>query len=47
MRDSIAGGVLGSYLGLHTTLWIGAVGFATSLLPILLSPVPRLRSLPD
>jgi predicted MFS family arabinose efflux permease len=43
----LTGGVLGSYLGLHNTLWIGAAGFATSLLPILLSPLPRLRSLPD
>ncbi len=43
----LAGGLLGSYLGLHNTLWIGAAGFATSLVPILLSPVPRLRSLPD
>jgi MFS family permease len=36
---SLAGGILASAVGLHATLWIGAIGGAASFLPVLLSPV--------
>jgi MFS family permease len=42
----LAGGVLGSGIGLHQALWVGAVGYTLSIVPILLSPLPRLRTMP-
>ena len=42
----LAGGVFGDLLGLRTALWLGAFGYTASVLPILFSPLPRLRSLP-
>lgn len=44
---AFTGGVVGSTLGLHTALWIAAGGQALCLLPPLLSPVWRLRSIDD
>jgi hypothetical protein len=43
---ALAGGLFGHVLGLHGALWLGAVGYTASLLPILLSPLRSLRSLP-
>jgi MFS family permease len=42
----LVGGALGASIGLRTTLWVTAVGFAVSLVPIYLSPIPSLRELP-
>jgi MFS family permease len=43
---SLAGGVLGSAIGRHATLWIGAVGGSLSALPVVLGPLARLRGMP-
>ncbi len=43
---SLAGGVLGSAIGLRPALWIGAAGALLGVLCLLPSPVPRLRELP-
>jgi MFS family permease len=40
------GGVLGKYLGVRPTLWIGAIGGMLTFLPVLLSPLRRMRELP-
>jgi MFS family permease len=42
----IVGGILGATIGLRNTLWVVAVGFALTLTPLLLSPIPTLRELP-
>jgi predicted MFS family arabinose efflux permease len=42
---SLAGGYLGSRIGLPATLAVGAIGMLLAFLPLLASPVPRLRSL--
>ncbi|MEU8703636.1 MFS transporter [Streptomyces sp. NPDC048565] len=45
---AIVGGLLATFVGLRTTLLIAAVGGALSLLWLLPSPIPRIRSLaPD
>jgi MFS family permease len=43
---SLAGGLLGSTLGLRPALWIGAGGALLGVLWLLPSPVPQLRELP-
>jgi MFS family permease len=43
---TIAGGLLGTFSGLHETIWIGAIGGLFAFLPPLLSPVWRLREIP-
>lgn len=43
---ALAGGLLGSTLGLRPTLWIATVGGLLSVLWLLPSPVPRIRELP-
>ena len=43
---SLAGGVLGAWLGMRPTLWIAAVGGLAGVLFLLPSPIPRLRELP-
>jgi hypothetical protein len=42
----LVGGWLGASIGLRATLWVTAVGFAVSLVPIYVSPIPSLRELP-
>jgi len=42
---AIVGGLLGTLIGLRATLLIAAAGGALSLLWLLLSPIPRIRSL--
>lgn len=43
----IIGGILGSTLGLHETIWIGAVlGFMPAIFPFF-SPVRKLRTMPE
>ncbi len=44
---SLAGGLLGAWLGLRTALWIGAAGAMLGVLFLLPSPVPRIRELPE
>jgi predicted MFS family arabinose efflux permease len=44
---ALVGGVLGATLGLRPALWVAAVLFTASLIPILLSPIPRLQSMPE
>lgn len=43
---SIAAGGLGSTLGLRATLWLGAIGYAAAVIPIIASPIPRLTAIP-
>jgi len=43
---ALVGGVLGSTIGIHATLWVGAVGVLLCPLPVLLSPLRKLRDLP-
>ena len=41
----VTGGLLGSWIGLRSTLWVAAAGGALALLPPALSPVRRIRSI--
>jgi MFS family permease len=43
---SLVGGALGTTIGLLPTIWIGALGGLCSLLPLVLTPVRTLRTLP-
>ncbi len=43
---TIAGGILGSTIGLHNTIWVGALGATVGFVPIALSPVRHLRAMP-
>ncbi|MDT0444007.1 MFS transporter [Streptomyces johnsoniae] len=43
---ALAGGALGTAIGLRPSLWIGTAGAVLGLLWILPSPIPRLRDLP-
>jgi MFS family permease len=44
---SLAGGLLGSTIGLRPTLWIGATGALLGALMLLPTPLARLRELPE
>ena len=44
---TIAGGLLATWLGIHTTLWIGAIGGTVAIAPLLVGPVRYLRTIPD
>ena len=44
---ALLGGALGTWFGLRTALWVAALGALFTFLPILLSPVPRLREVPE
>jgi MFS family permease len=44
---ALAGGALGTWIGLRPTLWIGAVGAIAGVLFLLPSPIPHLRELPE
>jgi MFS family permease len=44
---ALAGGALGTWIGLRPTLWIASVGAILGVLWLLPSPVPRLRDLPE
>jgi len=39
---ALAGGFVGEHWGLHAALWLAAAGYALQVLPVLLSPIPRL-----
>jgi len=43
---SLVGGALGSWVGLHPTLWVAAVGTALSALPVVIGPLRRMRAMP-
>jgi MFS family permease len=43
----LAGGALGSHLGLRETMWIGAVGASLAFLPMLFSPIRRVNETAD
>jgi MFS family permease len=40
------GGILGSIIGLNATIWVGAIGGLFAFVPVLLSPVRKVRELP-
>ncbi len=42
----VVGGILGSTIGLHATLWVGAIGGFFAFVPVFLSPVRSLREIP-
>ena len=44
---ALLGGALGTWFGLRTALWVAARAALLTFLPILLSPVPRLRDVPE
>ena len=44
---SIVGGLLGGLIGLQATIWVGAIGSFIGFLPVLLSPVRSLQSIPE
>jgi MFS family permease len=44
---ALAGGLLAAVVGLHTTMWVTAIGALAGVLWLLPSPMPRLRDLPQ
>jgi MFS family permease len=44
---NIVGGLLGGILGLHETIWIGAIGGLFSFLPVFFSPIREVRDMPE
>jgi MFS family permease len=42
----LVGGALGEWIGIVPTLWVAAVGGTLAAVPVLLSPLPRMRTLP-
>jgi predicted MFS family arabinose efflux permease len=43
---ALAGGLLAAVVGLHTTIWVTAIGAMAGVFWLLPSPMPRLRELP-
>jgi MFS family permease len=41
------GGFLGGIIGLHNTIWVGALGAIVSFVPVALSPIWRIHAMPD
>ena len=44
---SILGGALGELIGLHNTIWVGAIGGAFAFVPVALSSVRSIREMPE
>jgi predicted MFS family arabinose efflux permease len=44
---ALLGGVLGTAIGLQTTLWIGVIGALAGVVWLIFSPIPRLRSVAE
>jgi MFS family permease len=44
---SISGGALGSLIGLHATIWAGAIGSLVAFVPVALSSVRRIETMPE
>jgi MFS family permease len=43
---SLLGGVLGGVIGLHATIWVGALGSLLTFVPVALSSVRQIREMP-
>lgn len=43
---NIVGGALATAIGVHETIWIGAVGSSAAFLPLLVGPLKHLREMP-
>ena len=44
---SIIGGILGTVIGLHATIWVGAIGGLLAFIPVTLSPARHLETMPE
>jgi MFS family permease len=44
---ALLGGVLGTAIGLQTTLWIGVIGALAGVIWLIFSPIPRLRTVAE
>ncbi|MBA2631385.1 MAG: MFS transporter [Chloroflexi bacterium] len=44
---ALAGGILGGVIGLHATIWVGAIGSFLGFLPVLFSQVRTLQRIPE
>ena len=44
---SLFGGILGGVIGLHETIWVGAIGGCFVFVPVIFSPVRRLKTIPE
>src|SRR3954469_5520395 len=44
---SILGGALGSVIGLHATIWVGAIGSLVAFVPVAVSSVRRIKTMPE
>jgi len=44
---AITGGALGNVIGLHPTIWVGAVGGIVAFVPVATSSVRRIRTMPE
>ncbi|HUK93517.1 MAG TPA: hypothetical protein VLU96_00525, partial [Gaiellaceae bacterium] len=44
---ALLGGALGTWIGLRTTLWIGALGAILGVFWLAPSPIPWMRDLPE
>ena len=44
---SILGGIIATALGLHTAIWIGGIGSFLAVIPLLISPVHTLKTMPE
>ena len=43
----LIGGFLGGVIGLHNTIWVGAIGSIVGFVPVALSPVLQIRAMPE
>ncbi len=41
------GGLLGGLIGLHNTIWVGALGALFAFVPVVLSPIRHIREMPE
>jgi len=44
---SIIGGALGGIIGLHATIWVGAIGGLVSFVPVAVSSVRHIKTMPE
>jgi len=44
---AISGGFLGGIIGLHDTIWVAAIGSLVAFVPVALSPVRKIREMPE